>query len=149
MPDRLFVLNGPNLNMLGRREPHIYGRVTLPEIEKECQELARELDFDLFFGQSNHEGQILDWVHRAYDDAASIVINPAGLSTSSVGLLDALRMIERPVVEVHISNVFGREPLYGELLTARAATGFLAGFGAGVYQLAMRGVHLLSRREVP
>jgi len=137
---RLFIINGPNLNMLGRREPGIYGSVTLPEIQKRCQSLATELDFDLFFGQSNAEGQLIDWVHQAYDESAAVIVNPAGLSTRSVALYDALRMLERPVVEVHLTNVFGREPLYRDLLTAAAAWAFLAGFGADVYELGMRGL---------
>jgi 3-dehydroquinate dehydratase II len=136
---RVFILNGPNLDMLGRREPHLYGRVTLPEIEKRCRELASELDFDLFFGQSNSEGQVIDWLHRAYDEQASVIINPAGLSTRSVSVLDALRMLDQPVIEVHLTNIFDRQAIYHtELLTARAATAFLAGFGAAGYELGMR-----------
>lgn len=138
MARRLFILNGPNLNMLGRREPHLYGTVTLAEIEKRCRALAGELGFELFFGQSNSEGQLIDWLHRAYDEAASVIINPAGLSTRSVALLDALRMLDQPIVEVHLTNVFSREATYHhELLTARAAGGFLAGFGPAVYELGM------------
>jgi 3-dehydroquinate dehydratase II len=138
---RLFILNGPNLDMLGRREPHLYGTVTLAEIEKRCRALAVELDFDLLFGQSNSEGQLIDWLHQAYDEAASVIINPAGLSTRSVALLDALRMLDQPVVEVHLTNVFSREATYHQdLVTARAAGGFLAGFGAEVYELGMLGL---------
>jgi 3-dehydroquinate dehydratase II len=145
MTRRLFILNGPNLNMLGRREPHIYGRVTLDEIENRCAELARELDFDLFFGQSNHEGQLIDWLHRAYDEEAAVVINPAGLSTRSVSVLDALRMLDQPVVEVHLTNIFSRQAIYhSELLTARAAGGVVAGFGAMAYELGMRAAKSLS-----
>jgi len=140
MAGRLFILNGPNLDMLGRREPQLYGRVTLTEIRKRCQALAEELDFDLFFQQTNAEGQLIDWVHQAYDESASVIINPAGLSTRSVALLDALKMLERPIVEVHLTNIFAREPLYAEPLTASAAWGFLAGFGAEVYELAMHGL---------
>jgi 3-dehydroquinate dehydratase-2 len=142
---RLFILNGPNLNMLGRREPHLYGTVTLAEIEKRCRGLAGELGFDLFFGQSNAEGQLIDWLHQAYDEAAVVIINPAGLSTRSVALLDALRMLDQPVIEVHLTNVFSREPTYHQqLLTARAASGFLAGFGPEVYELGMLGLNGLS-----
>ena len=148
MARRLFILNGPNLDMLGRREPHLYGTVTLAEIEKRCRALAGELGFDLFFGQSNSEGQLLDWLHQAYDEAASVIINPAGLSTRSVALLDALRMLDQPVVEVHLTNVFSREATYHhELLTARAAGGFLAGFGAEVYELGMLALNGLSGGE--
>jgi 3-dehydroquinate dehydratase II len=145
---RLFILNGPNLNMLGRREPHLYGTVTLAEIEKRCRALASELGFDLFFGQSNSEGQLIDWLHRAYDEAASVIINPAGLSTRSVALLDALRMLDQPIIEVHLTNVFSREATYHrELLTARAAGGFLAGFGPAVYELGMRALQGISGGE--
>jgi 3-dehydroquinate dehydratase-2 len=140
VPERLFILNGPNLNMLGRREPHLYGTVTLAAIESRCRTVAGDLDFDLFFAQSNAEGQLIDWVHQAYDEAAAVIVNPAGLSTRSVALYDALRMLDRPVVEVHLTNVLGREPLYQNLLTAAAAWGVLAGFGADVYEMAMRGV---------
>jgi 3-dehydroquinate dehydratase-2 len=141
MADRLFVLNGPNLNMLGRREPQMYGHVTLPQIESRCLEVAKELGFDLFFGQSNNEGEVIEWVHRALDESASVIINPAGLSTRSVALYDALRMLQKPIVEVHLTNVFGRESLYhSELVTARAASGFIAGLGADVYEMAMRGL---------
>jgi 3-dehydroquinate dehydratase II len=145
---RVFILNGPNLDMLGRREPHLYGRVTLPEIEKRCRELASELDFDLFFGQSNSEGQVIDWLHRAYDEQASVIINPAGLSTRSVSVLDALRMLDQPVIEVHLTNIFDRQAIYhSELLTARAATALLAGFGAPGYELAMRALMSLPGSE--
>jgi 3-dehydroquinate dehydratase-2 len=141
MADRLFILNGPNLNMLGRREPHTYGRVTLSQIESRCLDVAKELGFDLFFGQSNSEGELIEWVHRAFDESASVIINPAGLSTRSVALYDALRMLRQPIVEVHLTNVFGRESVYHcELLTARAAGAFIAGFGADVYEMAMRGL---------
>lgn len=144
MAHRLFILNGPNLDMLGRREPHLYGTVTLAGIEKRCRDLAGELGFDLFFGQSNAEGELIDWLHRAYDEGASVIINPAGLSTRSVSVLDALRMLDRPVIEVHLTNIFSREPVYhGELLTARAATGFLAGLGPAVYELGMRALAAL------
>ena len=139
MARRLFVLNGPNLNMLGRREPHLYGSVTLPEIERRCRDLAGELGFDLFFGQSNSESQLLDWLHRAYEEGASVVINPAGLSTTSVAVLDALRMLDQPVIEVHLTNIFEREAIdHARLLTVRAASALLAGFGAAGYELAMR-----------
>jgi 3-dehydroquinate dehydratase-2 len=138
--ERLFILNGPNLNMLGRREPHLYGQVTLDAIESRCRTVAGELGFDLFFAQSNAEGQLIDWVHQAFDETAPVVINPAGLSTRSVALYDALRMLDRPIVEVHLTNVFAREPLYQGVLTAAAAWGFLAGFGAEVYEMAMRGL---------
>lgn len=148
MARRLFILNGPNLDMLGRREPRVYGTVTLAEIEKRCRALAAELDYDLYFGQSNAESQLIDWLHQAYDEAAPVIINPAGLSTRSVAVHDALRMIEQPVIEVHLTNIFSREATYHDgLLTARAAGAFLAGFGAEVYELAMRGLEGFSDGE--
>jgi 3-dehydroquinate dehydratase-2 len=140
MAHRLFVLNGPNLNLLGRREPDIYGHTTLADIERRCHELAAELDFDLFFAQSNHEGQLIEWVHRAFDEDAAVIINPAGFTTQSVSILDALRMLTRPVVEVHLTNIFRREPVYHGSLISRTAWAFVAGLGPAGYELAMRGL---------
>jgi len=137
---RVYVLNGPNLNMLGRRKPHLYGTATLAEIEERCGHLARELDFDMFFAQSNQEGQIIDWLHRAKDDAAAVVINPAGLSFRAVPVLDALRILHQPIVEVHLTNIFRREPPHNRSITSYAAWGFIAGLGASVYELALRGL---------
>ncbi len=138
MSHRLFVLNGPNLNLLGRREPEVYGRGTLADLERRCRAVADEFDFDLFFAQTNHEGQLIDWVHRAFEEDAAVAINPAGLTTRSVALYDALRMLRTPVVEVHLTNIFGREPIYQESLTAAAAEGFIAGLGPSGYELAIR-----------
>ena len=140
MAHRLFVLNGPNLNMLGRREPTVYGSTTLAEIERRCRELAKELDFDLLFAQSNAEGQLIDWVHQAYEEDAAVVVNPGGLTFGSVALHDAMRMLRTPIVEVHLTNIFGRDPIYHHPLTSRAAWGFIAGLGPDGYELAMRGL---------
>jgi 3-dehydroquinate dehydratase-2 len=137
---RLFVLNGPNLNMLGRREPHLYGTTTLAEIERRCRALAEELDFELFFAQSNQEGQLIDWVHEAKDDADAVVINPAGLSFGSAALHDALVMLHQPVVEVHLTNIFRGGPVYQDSLAARSSWGLIAGLGPDVYELAMHGL---------
>lgn len=140
MAHRLFVLNGPNLNMLGWREPEVYGPATLADIERRCETLAQELDFDLFFAQSNFEGQLVEWIHRAHEEDASVIINPAGLTTRSVSIMDALRMLGQPVVEVHLTNVFRRESVYHESLIAQVAWGFIAGLGPSGYELAMRGL---------
>jgi 3-dehydroquinate dehydratase-2 len=137
---RLYVLNGPNLNMLGRREPDVYGRTTLAEVERRCAALAPELDFDLFFGQSNFEGQLVEWLHRAHDEAAAVIINPAGLTTTSVSIMDALRMLPQPVVEVHLTNIYRRDAVYHGSLISLAAWGFIAGLGTDGYELAMRGL---------
>jgi len=137
---RVFVLNGPNLNLLGRREPHLYATTTLAQIEERCRAVARDADIDLFFAQSNQEGQLIDWVHRAGDEEAAVIINPAGLSFRSVALLDALRSLRQPIVEVHLTNIFRREPLYHQSVTATASWGFIAGLGASGYELALRGL---------
>ena len=138
MAQRLFVLNGPNLNMLGRREPELYGRATLADLERRCEELGRELGFDVVCAQSNAEGRLIEWVHQACDENAPVVINPAGLTGRSVALLDALRMLRQPVVEVHLTNIFRREEHYRQSLTAQAAWGFVAGLGVDGYELALR-----------
>jgi 3-dehydroquinate dehydratase-2 len=137
---RLFVLNGPNLNMLGRREPDVYGRTTLADVERRCQVLACELDFDLFFAQSNVEGQLVEWLHQAHDEEAAVIINPAGFTTTSVSIMDALRMLSQPVVEVHLTNIYQREPVYHGSLVSRTAWGVIVGLGASGYELAMRAV---------
>jgi len=95
MTTAVYVLNGPNLNMLGKREPHLYGRVTLAEVEKRCREKGAELGFDIFFAQSNAEHQLIDWLHQAYEDRAAVVINPAGLSFRSIPLLDNLERVQQ------------------------------------------------------
>jgi 3-dehydroquinate dehydratase-2 len=140
MAHRVFVLNGPNLNMLGRRQPDLYGGTTLTEIERRCRRLATELDIDLFWGQSNQESQLLEWIHEAHDLDAPVVINPAGLSFYSMPLLDALMMLRRPVVEVHLTNIYRREPVYHRSLVSHAASAVIVGLGAAGYELALRGL---------
>src|SRR5262245_17127518 len=113
----LFVINGPNLNRLGKREPEIYGTTTLAEIEAMCREAAGPRP--IRFCQSNHEGEIVDWIHEAIDEGAGIVINPAGFSFTSIAILDALKMFPGPVVELHISNIYRREEIYQKSLVSR------------------------------
>jgi 3-dehydroquinate dehydratase-2 len=137
MTQRVFVLSGPNVNQLGRGGMAEGGPTTLAQVERRCAELARELDFDLFFGQSNQEGQLIDWVHQAQDQHASVIINPAGLAFRSEPLLEALRMVQQPVIEVHLSNIFRAPESPRQSLTA---WGFLAGLGPSVYELALRGL---------
>jgi len=137
MPKPIFVLNGPNLNRLGIREPEIYGRTTLAEIEAMCREAAG--DVPLKFYQSNAEHQLVDWVHEAMDENAfGILINPAGLSFRSIPLLDALKMFSGPIVELHISNIHRREEIYQRSLVSTTATGVIAGLGARGYPLAIQ-----------
>jgi 3-dehydroquinate dehydratase-2 len=132
----IFVLNGPNLNRLGTREPEIYGRTTLAEIEQMCVEAAAGRP--LRFHQSNAEHQLVDWVHEAIDEGAGIVINPAGLSFRSIPLLDALKMFPHPIIELHISNIHRREEIYHRSLVSTVATAVIAGLGPMGYRVAVK-----------
>jgi 3-dehydroquinate dehydratase-2 len=136
MKKAVFVLNGPNLNRLGTREPEIYGKTTLAEIEKMCREAVGEQP--LRFHQSNAEHQLVDWVHEAIDEGAGILINPAGLSFRSIPLLDALKMFPGPIIEFHISNIHRREEIYHRSLVSGVATAVLAGLGPQGYALAAK-----------
>ena len=134
----VYILNGPNLNLLGRRQPEIYGHETLADVERDCRTLAVELRLDLRFHQSNREYEIIDWIHMARDDAAGIAINPAALTHTSVAILDALNTFEPPVIEVHISNVHKREAFRHHSYVSLRADGVIAGFGTQGYLLALR-----------
>ena len=132
----IFVLNGPNLNRLGTREPEIYGSTTLAEIEAICREAAG--DRPVRFHQSNAEHQLIDWIHEAIDEGCAILINPAGLTFRSIPLLDALKMFPGPIIEFHISNIHRREEIYHKSLVSPAATAVLAGLGPRGYRLAVK-----------
>lgn len=132
----IFVINGPNLNRLGTREPAIYGTTTLGEIERLCREAAG--DRPLRFHQSNFEGQLVEWIHEAVDQGTGIVINPAGLSFTSVPVIDALKMFSGPIIEVHLSNIHRREEIYRRSLVSTVATAVIAGLGPTGYLLAIR-----------
>ncbi|MBX9456847.1 MAG: 3-dehydroquinate dehydratase [Rhizobium sp.] len=133
----IYVLNGPNLNRLGKREPDIYGSTTLAEIEVWCRDAAGGHAVE--FRQSNAEFQLVDWIHEAIDaNAAGLIINPAGLSFTSIPILDALKMFPRPIIELHISNIHRREDIYRTSLMSRAATAVIAGLGARGYPVAVR-----------
>ena len=140
MSRTVFVLNGPNLNLLGRRQPHIYGHETLSDVERDCRALAAELRLGLRFHQSNREYEIIDWVHEAREAAVGIVINPAAFTHTSVAILDALNAFEGPVIEVHISNVHKREEFRHHSFVSRRADGVIAGCGTQGYLLALRRV---------
>ena len=133
-----FVLNGPNLNLLGKREPHIYGHETLADVEAACRKVAAEVGLEIRFLQSNAEYQIIDWIHEARDIAAGIVINPAAFTHTSVAIFDALSAFEGPVLEVHISNVHRREAFRHHSYVSLRADGVIAGFGTEGYTLALR-----------
>ena len=137
------VLNGPNLNLLGKRQPEIYGRETLADIEAECRRLASELGLEIEFRQSNREYEIIDWIHEARGRAAGIVINPAAFTHTSVAILDALAAFEGPIIEVHISNVHKREPFRRHSYVSGVAAGVIVGCGAQGYALALRRIATL------
>jgi 3-dehydroquinate dehydratase-2 len=134
----VYVLNGPNLNLLGKRQPHIYGHETLADVERDCQALGRELGLEIAFHQSNREHEIIDWIHEARESAAGIVINPAAYTHTSVAILDALNTFEQPVIEVHISNVHKREAFRHHSYVSLRADGVIAGCGTQGYQLGLR-----------
>jgi 3-dehydroquinate dehydratase-2 len=134
----IYVLNGPNLNLLGVREPHIYGKTTLNDIKKDCADLAKALGFKIEFRQSNHEGELVDWIQEARTEAAALVINPAAYGHTSVALLDALKTLSIPIVECHLSHLATREDFRHQTFVSKAATGIIAGFGANSYGLAVQ-----------
>lgn len=144
MPRQILVLNGPNLNLLGQRQPEVYGRETLADVERACTALADELGVAVEFRQSNHEGQLIDWIHAARGAAAGIVINPAAYTHTSVALLDALSAFDGPVIEVHISNVHKREDFRHHSFVSLRADGVIAGCGTEGYLLALRRVASLT-----
>jgi 3-dehydroquinate dehydratase-2 len=139
----VFVLNGPNLNLLGKRQPHIYGHETLADVERDCRALVAELGLELRFHQSNREYEIIDWIHEARETACGIVINPAAFTHTSVAILDALNTFDHPVIEVHISNVHKREAFRHHSFISGRAEGVMAGFGTQGYQLALRRIATL------
>jgi 3-dehydroquinate dehydratase II len=134
----VYVLNGPNLNLLGKRQPEIYGHETLADVEAECRRVAGEHGLDIRFHQSNREYEIIDWIHEARGTAGGIVINPAAFTHTSVAILDALNAFEPPVIEVHISNVHRREPFRHHSYVSLRADGVIAGLGTQGYALAIR-----------
>jgi len=135
---RIMVINGPNLNMLGVREPHIYGSTTLDAIKASCEELARFAGAQLAFHQSNHEGVLVDLIQSARQDADAIIINPAAYSFTSIALFDALKIFEGPIYEVHISNIHARDELHRHSKLSSAVTAVIAGLGPYGYIVAMQ-----------
>jgi len=144
MTRTIYILNGPNLNLLGRRQPKIYGSDTLKDVEAQCAEVGKAAGLAIRLLQSNWEGQIVDWIHEAREQAAGIIINPAALTHTSVAVLDALNAFEGPVIEVHISQVHKREAFRHHSYVSHRADAVMAGFGIHGYALAMRHMaHLL------
>ena len=136
----VYVLNGPNLNLLGKRQPHIYGSETLADVEAACRMLAAELNLEIRFHQSNREYEIIDWIHEARETAGGLVINPAAFTHTSVAILDARDTVEAPVIDVHISNVHKREAFRHHSYVSLRADGVIAGLGTQGYLLALRRV---------
>lgn len=145
MPDTLFILNGPNLNLLGSREPEIYGATTLAEIEIACRQAGEKAGFAVDFRQTNSEGTLVDWVHEAHDKAAGIIVNPGAYSHTSVALLDAVVGVGVPTVEVHISNIFARERFRRHSYISPVVSGVISGFGPAGYQLAVDAISRIIR----
>lgn len=136
MTKPIYVLNGPNLNRLGLREPHIYGSTTLAEVEAMCRDAAGARGVE--FRQTNSEERLIEWVHEAIDNAAGIIINPAAFTFTSLALFDALKMFDGPIIELHITNVHRREAVYHHSHVSRVATAVMAGFGAEGYGVAVK-----------
>src|ERR1051325_2932449 len=141
MPGTIYVINGPNLNLLGAREPEVYGRATLADIEKLCATAAKRHGFSIEFRQSNREGELVDWIQEAAKKkAAGIIINPAGYTTTSIAILDALLAVQLPVIEIHITNIHARESFRQNSYVSKAAKAVIAGFGIDGYALAITGL---------
>ena len=146
MTKPIYVLNGPNLNLLGQREPEIYGRESLGDIESRCLALLEGSGIALVFRQSNHEGELIDWIHEARNDASVLIINPAGYGHTSVALLDALKTLTIPVIECHLSNPQTREAFRHHSYVSLAAKGVVAGFGGFGYELAIQAAQRLIKQ---
>jgi 3-dehydroquinate dehydratase II len=148
MPNTVYVVNGPNLNLLGTREPELYGRATLADVEKLCRTTAQRFGLAIEFHQSNHEGEIVDWIQKARaEKAAGLLINPAGYTTTSIAILDALYTMKAPVIEVHITNIHARESFRHDSYVSRAARAVICGFGIEGYALAITGLAALIGAE--
>lgn len=150
MRKTVHVLNGPNLNLLGQREPHLYGSQTLADLEAMCRDAAALFGWGLVFGQTNHQGEMIDMIHAARGAAVGLVINPAAFCYGSVGILDALHARDCPAVEVHITNIHGREPEWrAHTITAAGCDGMISGLGLNGYVLAIRQLaHLVQAPEL-
>jgi 3-dehydroquinate dehydratase II len=141
MSQTVYILNGPNMNLLGTREPEKYGRATLADVEKLCGQTAKRFGLEIVFRQSNIEGELVGWIQEAHaQKAAGLVLNPAGYTTTSIAILDALLAVGMPVIEVHITNIHARESFRQKSYVSKAAKAVIAGFGIDGYALAIRGL---------
>lgn len=147
MSKPILILNGPNLNLLGTREPEIYGSTTLPEVEAMCRSRAEAVGVSISFRQSNHEGQLVDWIHEAINGADGIIINPAAFTHTSVAILDALKNVKAPIIELHISNPHQREEFRHKSFVTPVATATICGLGVDGYPIAVEAMaRLIARR---
>ena len=137
MTKTIYVLNGPNMNLLGKRQPELYGSKTLSDVEKSCSVIAREKAFKIDLRQSNNEADLKDWIHEARKDGAGIIINPAAYSHTSIAIMDALMTFEGPVIEVHVSNIHKREKFRHQSYVSLRADGVIAGLGVRGYEFAL------------
>jgi len=141
MPKTIYVLNGPNMNLLGTREPEKYGRANLKDVEKLCRSTAKKHGIDVEFRQSNHEGEIVDWIQEAREKkAVGVVLNPAGYTTTSIAILDAILAVQLPVIEVHVTNIHQREAFRHNSYVSKGAKAVICGFGIEGYRLAIDGL---------
>ena len=144
---KILILNGPNLNLLGTREPDIYGHDTLADIERRCAQKAKALGFEIAMRQSNNEGDLINWIHEAVKEWSAIVINPAAYTHTSVAIMDALKLVNCPIVEVHISNIYQRETFRHHSYVSPVATGVICGFGPAGYEFALEAISDLLRKK--
>jgi len=147
MAKPIYVLNGPNLNLLGTREPHIYGTTTLDDVKSLCEARARPLGHAIVFKQSNREGDLVDWIQEAREQAAALIINPAAYGHTSIAILDALKTLAIPIVECHLSNPAAREEFRRTTYVSLAATGVVSGFGSASYELAIEAAAGLAKKQ--
>jgi 3-dehydroquinate dehydratase-2 len=147
--DLVYVLNGSNLNLLGKREPALYGTTTLARVQEEVEALAGRLGLECKFRQTNSEATLIDWLQEAFACDAGVIINPAGFSFASVPVLDAVKLIQRPLIEVHITNIHKREEPYRHSLVSRAATGVICGLGVDGYLVAVQAMAMVLRKTSP
>ena len=144
---KIIIINGPNLNLLGNRETNVYGDISLKDIEKKSLEKCKELNLDLFFCQSNNEGELISFIHSAEKKSDGLIINPAAFTHTSVALLDALRSISKPKIEIHLSNIYNREDYRKISITSEGVNGIICGFGALSYILAIEAINNLMNYE--
>lgn len=145
MTKPMLILNGPNLNLLGTREPHIYGSTSLKDVEAMCQQRAKDLGVTISFRQSNHEGQLIDWIHEAINGSSGIIINPAAFTHTSVAIHDALKNVKHPIIELHISHTHQREDWRQLSYVSMVATALIMGLGVQGYPLAVEAIVQLNK----